>query len=257
MRTVAVVLAGGIGTRFGPGLPKQLREVAGRPIVEHSVAAMSGCPEVDEVVLLMADGWVQAARDLLGSRYPTLSLVAAGGGTRNASTRIALDLLAGLGLPDDCRVLLHDAVRPLLDRRIVAECVQALQTHDAVDVLVPCTDTVVRVEDGVISELPRRDRLRRVQTPQGFRFATIRRAYALAGQDPDFASTDDVGVVLRYLPDASVAVVEGAEHNIKITHPMDLVVADTLLRLVEREPAGSEQFRVAVERLAAAQRGTA
>ena len=79
--------------------------------------------------------------------------------------------------------------------------------------------------------MPRRDRLRRFQTPQGFRLGTIRRAYDLAFADPEFVAvpaTDDCGVVHRYLPGAPIMVVEGSEQNIKITHPVDLLIAEQI-----------------------------
>ena len=244
MRTVAVVLAGGVGERIGLQIPKQLVKVAGRSIMEHTIAALSECAEIDEIVLLMTGDWLDTARSILGTRYPKVSRVAAGGSTRNETTRIALDVL-GEVRDEDCKVIFHDAVRPLVDQRIVTECVQALDTYQAVDVVIPSADTIVVVEDGVISEIPSRDKLRRGQTPQAFLLGTIRRAYDLAWQDPAFAATDDCSVVLRYLPDVPIAVVTGAEHNIKITHPIDVFIADKLFQLASRQaPALTEpQYR--------------
>ena len=119
--------------------------------------------------------------------------------TRNDTTKLALDQLGA----DECNVLFHDAVRPLVNQRIVRECVNALRTYEAVDVAIPSADTIIVVDDGVISDIPDRGRLRRGQTPQGFRLSTIRRAYELAWQDPDFAATDDCSVVLKYLPEVA------------------------------------------------------
>src|SRR5262249_46359210 len=87
------------------------------------------------------------------------------------------------------------------------------------------------VRDGVITTIPNRDHLRRGQTPQAFRASTIRAAYALAAEDPNFAATDDCSVVLRYLPDEPIYVVDGSERNIKVTHPIDAFLADQLFRL--------------------------
>jgi 2-C-methyl-D-erythritol 4-phosphate cytidylyltransferase len=244
VRTVAVVLAGGVGERIGLQIPKQLVKVAGRSIMEHTIAALSDCAEIDELVLLMTADWVDTARSTLGSRYPKLSRIVAGGATRNESTRIALDALGEVG-DEDRKVIFHDAVRPLVDQRIVTECVEALDSYRAVDVVIPSADTIVVVEDGVISEIPSRDRLRRGQTPQAFHLSTIRQAYDLAWQDPDFAATDDCSVVLKYLPEVPIAVVTGAEHNIKITHPIDVFIADKLFQLASRQaPALTEpQYR--------------
>ncbi|HWG61753.1 MAG TPA: 2-C-methyl-D-erythritol 4-phosphate cytidylyltransferase [Streptosporangiaceae bacterium] len=230
MRTVAVVLAGGSGQRFGTALPKQLLPLGGKPLIEHSVAAFDKAPDVDACLVVMAPGHAAEVGDLLArGGYEKVTEVIEGGVTRADSTRRAI---AALG-DTDCNVLLHDAARPLVDQRIIADCVRALRTHGAVGVAVASSDTIVVVEDGVMTSMPHRDSLRRCQTPQGFRLPVIRRAHELAVADPAFAAlppTDDCGVVLRYLPDVRVAVVDGSERNIKITYPGDLDVAELLLK---------------------------
>jgi 2-C-methyl-D-erythritol 4-phosphate cytidylyltransferase len=229
MRTVAVVLAGGSGQRFGSGLPKQLLPLTGRTLVEHSVAAFEQAPDVAAILVVMATGHARQVADLLAAGgYQKVMGVIEGGASRPESTRRAI---AELG-HEECDVLFHDAARPLVDQRIIADCVRALRTHRAVGVAVPASDTIVIVDNDVMTAMPRRDRLRRCQTPQGFRLEVIRRAYELAQADPaftDLASTDDCGVVLRYLPDVTVAVVPGSERNFKITYPDDLRVAESLL----------------------------
>ena len=104
-----------------------------------------------------------------------------------------------------------------------------LELHDAAGVAVPASDTMVLTENGVMHSVPPRERLFRCQTPQCFRLSVITRAHELAAADPEFAPTDDCGVVLRYLPGAAVHIVPGSECNIKITYPHDLAVAEALL----------------------------
>jgi len=236
MRTVAVVLAGGTGERFGTSVPKQLLPFAGRPLIEHSVAAFDEAPAVDSVLVVMAAGHAGQVREALaGGGYRKLAGVIAGGASRAESTRCAIDALGG----EECDVLFHDAARPLVDQRIIADCVAALGTHRAVGVAVPSSDTIAVVSDGVMTAIPRRDSLVRLQTPQGFRLSVIRRAHELAAADPGFGdlpATDDCGIVLRYLPDVGVHVVPGSERNLKITFPRDLAVADVLHR---QAPTGS------------------
>jgi 2-C-methyl-D-erythritol 4-phosphate cytidylyltransferase len=230
MRTVAVVLAGGTGERFGTGVPKQLLPFAGRPLIEHSVAAFDEAPAVDSVLVVMAAGHADRAREVLaGCGYRKLAGVIDGGPSRVESTRCAIEAL-GAG---ECDVLFHDAARPLVDQRIIADCVAALAACRAVGVAVPSSDTIAVVSDGVITAIPRRDSLVRLQTPQGFRLSVIRRAHELAAVDPGFGdlpATDDCGIVLRYLPDVGVHIVPGSERNLKITFPRDLAVADVLHR---------------------------
>jgi 2-C-methyl-D-erythritol 4-phosphate cytidylyltransferase len=232
MRTVAVVLAGGIGQRFGGDKPKQLHVLAGRTLIEHSVAAFEQAPGVDEILIVMPPGGAGPARERFraAQEYSKVTAVIEGGITRTDSTRCAI---AALGT-QECDVLFHDAARPLLDQRIIADCVAALAADRAIGVAIPSSDTIVEVTDGVITGMPRRDTLARCQTPQGFRLSVIRQAYQRADADPGFPgrpATDDCGIVHRYLPDVPVRLVLGSERNIKITYPGDLDLAETLLRL--------------------------
>jgi 2-C-methyl-D-erythritol 4-phosphate cytidylyltransferase len=229
LRTVAVVLAGGSGSRVGLDVPKQLLKVAGRMIIEHSVAALHDCDEVDEIVVVMTPDFVSEVRTLLmRADLPKVTRVLPGGADRNASTRVAL---AALG-EQECNVLFHDAVRPLLSQRVVRDCVQALATYEAVDVAIPSADTIVRVDDDEqVVEIPDRSHLRRGQTPQGFRLSVIRRAYEIAAGDPTLGATDDCGVLLHCLPEVPIYVVSGDEQNLKITYPVDLFIADKLFQL--------------------------
>src|SRR5919107_4527374 len=190
MRNIAVVLAGGTGTRVGLNIPKQLIKIAGTQILE-------------------------------------------GPDTRNDTTAAAL---AALG-DEECNVLLHDAVRPLVSQTIIAANVEALQTHLAVDTAIPSADTVIRVADGseTMADVLPRHLLRRGQTPQSFRLSTIRAAYAQAAQDPGFTATDDCTVVLRYLPEVEIAVVAGHERNMKVTEPIDVYIADKLFQLTSAD----------------------
>jgi len=231
MRTVAVVLAGGTGIRLGGSTPKQLRLLAGRTLVEHCVAAFEAAPGVDEIVVVMPAGFIEEAKRILAGRYGKLGHVIAGGIDRPGSTRRAIDLLSARG--QDCNVLFHDAARPLVDQRIIADCVACLAECEALGVVVPTTDTIAQLSDGVMTSIPQRESLGRCQTPQGFRLSVILRAYERAEADPDaaaFTATDDCGIVLHYLPEVEVRVVLGSERNMKITFPGDLRIAEATLR---------------------------
>ncbi len=231
---MAVVLAGGTGTRVGLSIPKQLIKIAGKPIIEHTIATMQASPLVDEIIVMMAPGYLDEIRAIVrNGAYPKVSQILEGAGTRNDTTAAAL---AALG-DEECNVLLHDAVRPLVSQTIIAANVEALQTHEAVDTAIPSADTVIEVEpdrDTIADVLPRH-LLRRGQTPQSFRLSTIRAAYANAAQDPNFTATDDCTVVLRYLPKVPIAVVAGHERNMKVTEPIDVYIADKLFQLTSAD----------------------
>ncbi|MGC4112784.1 MAG: bifunctional cytidylyltransferase/SDR family oxidoreductase [Nocardioides sp.] len=230
---VAVLLAGGVGTRVGLDIPKQLIKIAGKTILEHTLAAFQAHPMVDQIVVMMAPGHLDAVRAMVREGdYDKVAQIVEGADTRNGTTLRALD-----AVPDDCPVLFHDAVRPLVSARIITECFQALERYDAVDVAIPSADTIIEVDPDTdtIRAIPRRANLRRGQTPQAFRSSVLRAAYDVAGRDPEFTATDDCGVVLRYLPDVPIWVVAGEERNMKVTDPIDVYLADKLFQLTSSD----------------------
>jgi 2-C-methyl-D-erythritol 4-phosphate cytidylyltransferase len=234
LRNVAVILAGGTGTRIGLNIPKQLIKVAGKPIIEHTIAAMHQSPLVDEIVVMMAPGFLDEVRSMVKhGKYVKVTQILEGAETRNETTAAAL---AALG-DEECNVLLHDAVRPLVSQTIIAANVEALRTHEAAVTAIPSADTIVRVQhdQNSIADVLPRQLLRRSQTPQSFRLSTIRAAYAKAAQDPNFTATDDCTVVLRYLPEVPIAVVAGHEGNMKVTEPIDVYIADKLFQLTSAD----------------------
>ncbi|MEV3922716.1 bifunctional cytidylyltransferase/SDR family oxidoreductase [Actinomadura coerulea] len=234
-RVVAVILAGGSGQRMGLSTPKQLLKIAGKTILEHTLGVFEEAPDVDEIIVLMNPGFLQDAADCVRRAGCTkVKAVLPGGTSRNATTQLALDALADHPA-ETTSVLFHDAVRPLLSQRIIRDCVAALREHRAVDVAIPSADTIIQVDEDVIVDVPRRANLRRGQTPQGFRLATIRDAYEKAWQDENFEATDDCTVVLRYMPGTPIYVVPGDEHNMKVTEPVDMFVADKLFQLASSD----------------------
>ena len=248
MKNVAVLLAGGVGVRVGLGVPKQLIKIAGHSIMEHTLAILDRHPDVDEIVVMMAPGHLDAVHKMVrDGGYAKVTQILEGAGTRNDTTQRALDALG----EEDCKVLLHDAVRPLVSARIISDCFAALEEYAAVDVAIPSADTIIEVgADNTIRDIPPRANLRRGQTPQAFRLSTIREAYRIARQDPAFEATDDCTVVLRYLPDVPIWVVPGDERNMKVTEPIDIYLADKLFQLTGNDaPAvrSDEAMRAALE----------
>ncbi|AZT94498.1 bifunctional cytidylyltransferase/SDR family oxidoreductase [Brevibacterium aurantiacum] len=238
-RNIAVVLAGGVGTRIGLNTPKQLIKIAGRPIMEHTLAIFDEHPQIDEIIVLMAQGHLDRVHEIVRKNgFQKVSQVLEGSGTRNDTTQVALSAIAE-NYNEDCNVILHDAVRPLLAPSIINDVVDALETNSAVDVAIPSADTIIEVEDGsgsypVIKDVPPRANLRRGQTPQAFKLSTIQNAYDKAALDPNFVATDDCTVVLRYTPEVPVAVVAGDGSNMKVTEPIDIYIADKLFQLPGR-----------------------
>lgn len=228
----AVILAGGVGSRVGLGIPKQFLKVAGKPVMHHTLDVFETSNHISEIIIMMNPDWLDEARDLVArGGFTKVTMVCPGGDTRNETTKLALAQFA-----EDDIVLFHDAVRPLIDERIIVDCVNALQSFDAVDVVIPSADTLVVVdEDGLIKEIPDRSTYRRGQTPQGFRVSVLREAYADADKDPNFQATDDCSVVLKYRPEVAIATVKGTEYNMKVTEPIDLFLVDKLFQVASLE----------------------
>ena len=230
---VAILLAGGSGQRFGADRPKQFVRIGERTVLEHSLAAFEQSPHIDAILIVSHPHHLDEVRQLLPlSQHPKLLAVVAGGAERQDSTLNALRALAQItdSPLEQIRILIHDAVRPAVSQSIIERVCTALHTHQAANLVVPVTDTLLEVNDnGTTAAMPSRARFRRVQTPQGFHAATLQHAYDVALTDPNFQATDDCGVVFRYLPEVEIALVEGEQRNIKLTYPEDLHVLHHLL----------------------------
>lgn len=230
---VAILLAGGSGQRFGADRPKQFVRIGERTVLEHSLAAFEQSPHIDAILIVSHPQHLVEVRELLpSSQHPKLRAVVAGGTERQDSTLNALRVLAQItdSPLEQIRILIHDAVRPAVSQSIIERVCTALHTHQAANLVVPVTDTLLEVNDnGTTAAMPSRARYRRVQTPQGFHAATLQHAYDVALTDPNFQATDDCGVVFRYLPEVEIALVEGEQRNIKLTYPEDLHVLHHLL----------------------------
>jgi len=220
MRNIAVILAGGSGSRFGADMPKQFLTVAGKMIIEHTIDAFERHPLVDAIAIVSRKDFVEEMKDLVErDGYKKVVAVLEGGKERYHSSLAAIAAFTD----DDDRLLIHDGVRPLVSERIITDCINALADYEAVDVAIATTDTIIELdEEGNISRIPQRRLLRNVQTPQCFRRGTISKAFELALADPAFFPTDDCSLVHRYLPGTQIKVVEGDSTNVKVTYKEDL-----------------------------------
>ncbi|MEF2145644.1 MAG: 2-C-methyl-D-erythritol 4-phosphate cytidylyltransferase [Desulfovibrionaceae bacterium] len=227
-KTYAVILAAGSGERMGFSTPKQFLKLAGRTVIEHTLAVFQGHPGIHEIfIVVSAKDRLYLEELLLKNPVPKVTKILNGGSTRKDSSWAGIN-----AVPEkDAYVLMHDAVRPFVSRRIISETITALGRHPAVDVAVPAVDTIVAVDkEEFIRDIPDRAALRRGQTPQGFRLDVIRKAHELSMSDPDCKVTDDCKLILRYeLGD--IFVVRGEEKNIKVTYPEDLFLADKIFQV--------------------------
>jgi 2-C-methyl-D-erythritol 4-phosphate cytidylyltransferase len=219
---VAVLVpAAGAGVRLGPGGPKALRLLDGEPLLVHAVRRVAQAPSVRLIVVAAPPDQVDAVRGLLAPVAPVT--VVPGGAERQQSVAAAL-----AAVPSDCPiVLVHDAARALTPPRLVEEVAAAVRRGlPAVIPVLPVVDTVKEVGPGeVVLGTIDRSALRSVQTPQGFRHDVLAAAH---GAGPD-AHTDDAGMVEK--TGVAVTCVPGSDLAMKITRPLDLILAEALLRV--------------------------
>lgn len=236
-RNIAVILAGGVGKRLGLSTPKQFFKVAGKMVVEHTVDVFERNPRIDEIAIVSNPYFISEFENItLRNGWRKVKRILKGGKERHDSSLAAIRAYGD----EDVNLIFHDAVRPLLSQRVLDDVIDALQTYRAIDVAVPSADTIIEIDGDFISALPDRSRLRRGQTPQAFDIGTISEAYRKALADPAFWTTDDCGVVRRYLPEVPIYVVAGEETNMKLTYKEDTYMIDKFFQLRNSEPVRTD-----------------
>jgi 2-C-methyl-D-erythritol 4-phosphate cytidylyltransferase/2-C-methyl-D-erythritol 2,4-cyclodiphosphate synthase len=211
MTEAAIIVAAGRGTRAGAGLPKQWRDLAGKPVVAHALDAFAGMVRV--LVIHPEDS--DRAQGL------GAEIVVPGGATRQESVRAALEALEGRGITS---VLIHDGARPLVSRDLIARVLQALETMPGAAPALAVTDALWTGENGRVTGTRDRSGLYRAQTPQGFRYGPILAAHRAHGG----GAADDVEVARAAGLD--VGMVEGEEANLKVTWAGDFARAEAVLK---------------------------
>lgn len=226
----AVIVAAGSGTRFGSGMPKQFLELAGKPVLRHSIdtfaRAMSGC----RTVLVLSDTGEEIWRDYCRRAAYTSPLVVPGGATRSESVLRGLDVCEAIAENEGIRdpiVLVHDGARPLVTEDMILALVEALcRGCRAATPALPVTDSlmIAMCNEGVMSA--DRANFRSVQTPQAFRLADIIAAHRLCLKN-EVTTTDECSAFTA-ATGLKVQLIPGSPDNIKITNPRDLAVAELI-----------------------------
>jgi len=232
MKNIAVILAGGSGSRLGADRPKQFLPLKdGRTVLETCVNAFHQNEHIDEIaVVMLRDHIVEAQAFLPANRFPKIKYWIPGGKERWESSKNAIDVIylvqQRIGFPEEAiNVLLHDCARPFISQNLITRVCEALLTHEAVTVALPVTDTIYVVEkkrqgETVVGVSPRK-MLRKAQTPQAFRLFLIADAYEELQDEQKAKLTDDASVVLAAY-DEDVFIIPGEESNRKITYKEDL-----------------------------------
>ena len=212
---IAIILAGGVGSRLEKSLPKQFFKIAGKMVLEHTVDAFEKNESIDEIAVVISEHYIFMVEDMIiKNQWKKVKRILAGGKERYHSSHAAVKAYADF---QDSNLIFHDAARPLVSQRIINDVVAAMDSYNAVDVAITSPDTIIEVEGSIIKSIPDRMTMRRGQTPQGFKQKVIAEAYELAMLDKNLKATDDCGIVKKYLPQEKIIVVEGEEVNMKLT----------------------------------------
>ncbi len=234
MRTAAIVLAGGSGSRMNSAVKKQYLLLGDRPVLWYSLQVFQNCPRIDEIVLICGAGEVEFCRREFADQYgfTKITHIAEGGRERYDS------VYEGLRVLDDCDfVLIHDGARPFIDQTMLDRIFETICAGEACVVGMPVKDTIkMRDEEGYVADTLPREKLWMIQTPQAFPYSLIRKAYENLRQEtiPPNDITDDAMVVER-CTESRIRLIEGSYDNIKITTPEDLISAKMIAKRYRKD----------------------
>ncbi len=219
MKTTAMIVAAGSGSRFNSETPKQFLDLSGKPVLMHALERFQEAASIDSIVLVLA-------KDKLPSfdtaKSEKIDAVVSGGPTRAASVFNGLAAVSG-----DCEIIaVHDGARPLVSLDEIDRTIAAAKETGAACLVAAVTDTIKSVSGREIAATLERNKLRRALTPQAFRVEVLRKAFESI--ELTEAITDECYLVEKL--GHPIAIVEGSSRNIKITHPEDLILAEALLR---------------------------
>src|SRR5207253_4848 len=239
MKVVAIIPAAGLGTRMAsapeskgkkPVASKQFTELGGTPILIHTLRKFAASPRVTEILVALRKDEIPGFRERLQSEGPHEKRVELVEGGEHRQQSVA-NALAAVSAENDDIVLVHDAVRPFVTPEIIEEVIRGAEKFGAAIAGLPAVDTIKKVErtaDGALitATIPR-EHVVMAQTPQGFRYQVLKKAFDEAVAD-GFIGTDEASLVER--SGHEVAVVMGSPRNIKITAPADMELAEFYLR---------------------------
>ncbi len=229
MQATVLIPAAGAGRRMGGSISKQYLELAGKPILAHTLALFENHPLVDNIYPIVPPDDISYCQQQIIDRYGfnKVRKLVAGGPTRQDSVKNGLDALTEDGLDQPQRpILIHDGARPLFDCKQLSMLIDIVGRTGACAIGVPVKDTIKNVEDSKITGSPDRNRLWQAQTPQGFQYQLIKEAFDQAVADC-FTATDDASLLERL--GHQVQILEGDYRNIKVTTPEDILIAIALL----------------------------
>lgn len=231
---IAVILAGGSGTRMGSDIPKQFIDIYGKPMIIHTIESFDVNSNIDKIVIACKEEWQEDLKIWIRKfGLNKVKYIVSGGATRQESVYNSIRALDGVCTGDDILVI-HDAARPLISQRIINENIEGAKEYGAVDTVIPSADTIVRSLDGkTINNVPVRSELYLGQTPQSFKYDLIKSAHEASIENSTSDATDDCQLILGI--NKNVHLVNGDKLNFKITTFEDLLLLKSVIKISKVE----------------------
>lgn len=228
----AEILAGGIGSRMGnTDLPKQFMILGTKPIIIHTIEQFLIEQRINKIIVCCPKNWISYMNDMLEKYIPNNEniVVVAGGSTRNETIMNGCKYIEeNYGINDNDIIITHDSVRPFVTRRIIEDNIKAAQNADAVDTVIPATDTIVECQKGdIISDIPNRRIMYQGQTPQTFNIKKLMKIYSTLTDEEKDILTDACKMFV--IKKAKVKIVKGEDYNVKVTTMHDYKICNAIL----------------------------
>ncbi len=234
MKNVAIILAGGIGSRMGGSMPKQFLSLNDKPVIVHTLENFQRNSQINSIIIVCVKDWILHLKEILEEyKISKVVNIVEGGETGHDSTRNGIFSLKNV-LSEDDFIIIHDAARPILPQAAIDEMLRVAYEKGNASLAIPCYETVIYTDDGMQgnSQLDR-SKIMRIQTPQAYKYGSILKLYekAEAEDKHDFIYADLV--LIHY--GETVYFSKGFTNNIKITRKEDIPLCKALMNFSEEE----------------------
>lgn len=227
----ALIFAGGVGTRMNSkACPKQFLEIHGKPILIHTIEHFENCASIDEICLVIVEEWINYTKSLIQKyNLHKVKWVVAGGRTALESQFNGLNIICQKkGLKDTDIVLIHDGVRPLINEKLILDCIEGVKEYGSAVTTTPAIETIIQTEDkNMIKCTFPRSECKLARAPQAFLLKSIYEMHLRAKEDGAHVFIDSTSMMLHY--GVRIHTVEGPSENIKVTNPSDFYICRALM----------------------------
>ena len=227
----ALIFAGGVGRRMNTrALPKQFLEIHGKPIIIHTIEHFSTHREIDAICVVCVSEWLDYMKELLEKfNVKKVKWVVAGGSSALESQYNGLRAICGSEeYQENDIVLIHDGVRPLIDEKLITDCIQGVQQYGSAITVAPAIETIIRTdEENRVTDTVERSQCKLARAPQSFRIGQILKVHEAARKDGNLQFVDSASMMLHY--GYPLHTVDGPSENIKVTNPADFYICRALL----------------------------